>query len=303
MSARTKVAAILAGLEGEVPCWANLPQEKLNIARNVATPHWRCHGRRGCSWLGHLAFIEPSLNKSSKTTARLLPPMASRAIRPSLLFLVVVLSKRWRNMRSPCRAALFSWRLLVVGFFGVPGGGWCFAAAVMALIDCVKRAPLESLGSTSAELTCAPSITTRVDVATDGTFALDFSLAPSVSTDGRYIAFSSLGATLAPGGASGKLDVYVRDRLTSQTTRASVSSAGAALNGPSSSAKLSGDGRFALFETNATNVVGTSTAGITHVYLRDLVAGTTERISTPSAGGGAIASSGAGSISADGRFV
>jgi hypothetical protein len=106
-----------------------------------------------------------------------------------------------------------------------------------------------------------------------------------------------------PGGASGQLDVYVRDRLISQTTRASVSSTGAALNGPSSAPKLSDDGRFVLFESNATNVVGASTAGITHVYLRDLVAGTTERISKPNAGGEANASSGAGSISADGRFV
>src|SRR5438874_1833505 len=118
MSARTKVAAILAGLEGEVPCWANLPQEQLYSARNVATRHWRCHGRRGCSWLGHLAFIEPSLNKSSKTTARLLPPMASRAIRPSLLFLSSCTRKGGANMRSPGRAAFFSWRLLVVAFFG-----------------------------------------------------------------------------------------------------------------------------------------------------------------------------------------
>ena len=190
-----------------------------------------------------------------------------------------------------------------MGFFGVRGGGWWVAAAVTVLAGCTKRPPPEALGSTSAELTCAPSLTTRVDVANDGSFSLDFGLAPSVSADARYVAFSSLGSTLAPGGASGRLDVYVRDRLTSQTTRASVSSTGAALNAPSSGAKLSGDGRFVLFETNATNVVGTSTAGITHVYVRDIVAGTTERISVSSAGGEANASSGAGSVSADGRFV
>jgi len=54
-----------------------------------------------------------------------------------------------------------------VGFFDARGGGWWVAAAVTVLAGCTKRPPPEALGSTSAELTCAPSLTTRVDVASD----------------------------------------------------------------------------------------------------------------------------------------
>jgi Tol biopolymer transport system component len=63
---------------------------------------------------------------------------------------------------------------------------------------------------------------TRVSVASDGTQADGPSDEPSLSSDGRYVAFSSAATNLAPGDTNGVRDVFVHDRSTGTTTRVSV---------------------------------------------------------------------------------
>ncbi len=63
--------------------------------------------------------------------------------------------------------------------------------------------------------------TTRVSVASDGTQAADNSYNPSISSDGRYVAFYSYDSYLVYDDTNGMPDIFVHDVRTGQTTRVS----------------------------------------------------------------------------------
>ena len=101
-------------------------------------------------------------------------------------------------------------------------------------------------------------VTTRVSVASDGTAANDTPFFPSMSADGRYIAFVSWASNLVNEDTNGIPDVFVHDRQTGITTRASVASDGTAANSFSNFPAISADGRFVAFESfEATWLVAT----------------------------------------------
>ncbi len=103
--------------------------------------------------------------------------------------------------------------------------------------------------------------TERVSVASDGTEGDDFSLTPTLTADGRYVGFSSGAANLVPGDTNGQTDAFAHDRTTGVTERVSVASDGTAADGLSSAPSLSADGRYAVFNSDADNLVpGTPTA-------------------------------------------
>ncbi|MGE0364072.1 MAG: TolB family protein, partial [Vicinamibacterales bacterium] len=154
--------------------------------------------------------------------------------------------------------------------------------------------------------------TTRVSVRSAGvqaTGADTFSVA--ISGDGRYAAFDSEAAVVTPDG-NGDRDVFVHDRVTTNTSRVSVASGGAEANGPfgSRAPSISSDGRFIAFASDATDLVAGDTNGASDVFVHDLVTGRTTRVSLSSAngqptapGGAPPISSGLPAISADGRLV
>ena len=72
----------------------------------------------------------------------------------------------------------------------------------------------------------AAGTTQRVSVAAGGGQADDESFAPSISADGRSVAFASFADNLVPGDTNGTTDVFVRDRTAGTTTRVSVRSDG-----------------------------------------------------------------------------
>lgn len=129
------------------------------------------------------------------------------------------------------------------------------------------------------------------------------SFVSSVSSDGRYVAFSSSATNLANGDSSNTPDVYVKDTLSGAVTRASVSSGGVGANAQSQNPSISADGRFVAFASNATNLVANDTNPYTDVYVRDMVAGTTELVSVAYTGNAGNSNSFRPEISADGRFV
>ncbi|MEG4284712.1 calcium-binding protein [Microcoleus sp. A006_D1] len=149
--------------------------------------------------------------------------------------------------------------------------------------------------------------TTRVSVDSAGNQGNDFSRAPSISADGRFVAFFSDASNLVPGDTNGSSDFFVRDLLTNTTTRVSVDSAGNQGNGDFSSFSLvpsiSADGRFVAFKSNAFNLVPGDTNNTEDIFVRDLSTNTTTRVSVDSAGNQGIDNSSAPSISANGRFV
>ncbi len=129
------------------------------------------------------------------------------------------------------------------------------------------------------------------------------SFAPSLSSDGRFVAFESDATDLVRDDTNSVRDIFVRDRQTATTERVSVASDGTEANAGSFSAALSADGRFVAFESDATNLVPGDTKGARDIFVRDRQAGTTERVSVASDGTEADGGSGSVAISADGRFV
>ena len=125
---------------------------------------------------------------------------------------------------------------------------------------------------------------------------------PSISADGRYVAFVSWAGNLVPGDTNTDPDVFVRDRRAGTTERVSVSSFGAQGNHVSQLPSISADGRFVAFASGASNLVPGDTSGL-DVFVRDRWSGTTERVSVDAFGGQGNDSSDWPSISADGRFV
>jgi Tol biopolymer transport system component len=147
-------------------------------------------------------------------------------------------------------------------------------------------------------------VTERVSVATGGTQGNAASDPPAISQDGRYVAFASLASNLVSGDTNGFYDVLVHDRLHGTTERVSVAAGGEQGNGFSAWATLSGDGRFVAFTSLASNLVPGDTNGLRDTFVRDRLAGTTERVSVATGGAQAAGSSAGGpAISQDGRYV
>ncbi len=125
----------------------------------------------------------------------------------------------------------------------------------------------------------------------------------AISADGRYVAFTSLDplAGLPTGGVR---QLYVRDTTTGATVLAS-SAAGVPANQPvDAQAALSGDGRYAVFATQATNLTAEADDGQRDVFRTDLVTGAVELVSAAADGGPANAAvDGRVDVSDDGAFV
>jgi hypothetical protein len=118
-----------------------------------------------------------------------------------------------------------------------------------------------------------------ISIALDGSPAnADSLVAPSINSDGRYVAFQSAATNLVPGPASGFQDIYLRDTClgsappacTPSTIRISVTSDGSPTNFHSFDSSISGEGRFVAFDSGATNILpGTASCGNTCAFLRD----------------------------------
>jgi len=145
--------------------------------------------------------------------------------------------------------------------------------------------------------------TTRVSVDSAGVEGNGLSYLPSISANGRYVAFISEASNLVPEDGNGMTDVFVHDRKKGRTTRVSVDSAGAEGNGFSQNPSISSNGRFVAFNSNASNLVPEDGNGMTDVFVHDRKKGRTMRVSVDSAGAEGNGFSQNPSISSNGRFV
>ena len=145
--------------------------------------------------------------------------------------------------------------------------------------------------------------TTDVSVTPQGSAGDGTSDEPAVSADGRYVAFASTSDNLVPGDTNGHSDVFVRDRQTGTTVRASVTTAEVQADDDSDQPSISADGRSVAFSSLAANLAAGDTNGHYDVFVRDLQAGTTTRVSVPTTGNSIGGDSFAPSLSADGTTV
>ncbi|MFJ4264868.1 S-layer homology domain-containing protein [Paenarthrobacter nicotinovorans] len=126
---------------------------------------------------------------------------------------------------------------------------------------------------------------------------------PSISADGRYVAFSSRATDLVPEDSSRLTDVFVRDMVTGTTKLVSGTPAGTAGDGNSIGPSISGDGQAIAFTSTAKNLVDGSANGSSDVFVRDMTTQTTRLVSVTTAGVVGNGWSSDASISADGNFV
>ncbi len=167
--------------------------------------------------------------------------------------------------------------------------------------------------------------TTRISVASDGTErtgdsgsvlgttpALASVPQVSISDDGIFVAFASRAAlvagdtnscTTSAGTTVNCQDIYVHDRTTGETTRVSVASDGTQADGESREPRISGDGRYIVFTSDATNLVTGDHNGLADVFVHDRVWHTTRRITVSSAGVEADDESDSPRVSTDGRII
>jgi Ca2+-binding RTX toxin-like protein len=126
----------------------------------------------------------------------------------------------------------------------------------------------------------------------------------SMSADGRYVAFSSSATNLVALDTNGMSDVFFRDTVTNTTTRVSTATGGVqATGGDSFDARISADGRYVAFVSDATNLVAGGGNAAADIYRKDLWTGVTVRVSTDSSNVEANNVSEKPRISADGRYI
>lgn len=145
--------------------------------------------------------------------------------------------------------------------------------------------------------------TIRVSLSTSGTQGNNISGSPSISGDGRYVAFQSFASNLVSGDTNGASDIFVRDRLTNTTKRISTTPSGAEANAWSGEPSMSGDGGLVAFESYASNLVSGDDFQTGDVFVKEVVGGGVTRVSPPPAGTQEQGSSYMPRLSADGRFI
>lgn len=144
--------------------------------------------------------------------------------------------------------------------------------------------------------------TTLVSVGVGGVQGNHESRQGSISADGRFVAFNSDASNLLAGDTNNSSDVFVRDTRTGRTTLVSVGRNGPANQG-AYQPDISADGRQVAFTSGSTNLVAGDTNNVADIFVRDVDAGRTQRVSLTVGGHQSAYSSNDPAISADGRFV
>ena len=144
---------------------------------------------------------------------------------------------------------------------------------------------------------------TRVSTDASGAEGNNYSYEPSISADGRYVAFRSFASNLVSGDGNGTSDIFVKDLADGSITRVSTDASGTEANAASGHPSISADGSYVAFWSDASNLVFGDTNSLPDVFVKDLTSGSVTRVSTDAIAGEADGGSVAASISADGRYV
>lgn len=146
-------------------------------------------------------------------------------------------------------------------------------------------------------------IVRRVSVSTTGVQANNVSGSPDISDDGRFVAFASFASNLVTGDTNNEGDIFVHDLQTGETIRASIPAGGGQSDSENRGPSLSADGRLVAFTSFANNMVSGDTNQLPDIFVRDLQAGQTIRVSVGTGGVQANSMSQQADISGNGRYV
>ena len=118
----------------------------------------------------------------------------------------------------------------------------------------------------------------RASLAVDGREPDGDSYGPALSPDGRTVAFTSKASNLVPGDTNGVADLFLKDLVTGNLSRISLSAEGLEANGSSDAALFSPDGRFLAFTSEASNLVGGDDNGLADLFIKELDTGLLRRL-------------------------
>jgi len=131
----------------------------------------------------------------------------------------------------------------------------------------------------------ATGATERVSVDSSGLEGDLGSVRPSISSDGRLVAFASAATNLVAGDSNGQIDIFVHDRASGATERVSIDSSGTEANDDSWDPAISGDGNVVAFASDATNLVSKDQNARSDIFVHDRTSGATRRVSLGDGGG------------------
>ena len=143
---------------------------------------------------------------------------------------------------------------------------------------------------------------TRVSVDAAGTEGNAGSSQAVFSPDGSKIAFVSQATNLAPGGISGKSDIFIKDLTSGALTRITTATAGIDFTG-SSDPVFSPDGSKIAFHSDTTNLVAGDTNRSFDIFVKDLTTGVVTRVSVSASGAQANLNSFSPVFSPDGNKI
>ena len=145
--------------------------------------------------------------------------------------------------------------------------------------------------------------TERISVSNSGEESNGDSYSPSISNDGRYVAYTSYATNLVTNDNNGYSDVFVYDRLMNITQRVSISNNGDEGNGDSCDSSISADGSYIAFSSSASNLATDDTNGYNDVFVYNRISNTIKRISASNTGDEVNGDSYEPSISTNGNFI
>ena len=142
----------------------------------------------------------------------------------------------------------------------------------------------------------------RLSVSNSGTAGNKNSLHADISHDGTLAVFDSFSNNLADN-SGGKGNVFLRDIVNKTTILVSKTYDGNTPNGASSLPQISGDGRYVVFHSKASNLALNDTNGLRDIFVYDVINNTVQKVSTAHDGSITNGDSNTPSISNDGRFI
>ena len=202
-------------------------------------------------------------------------------------------------------------RKVSVSSAGVSGNGDSSSASISAdgnLVVFASRASnLDTLDTNNSADIFIKNMTTnqirRINFKPNREQASKDSYTPWISSNGRYVVFSSEAAGLVPEDAGSASDVFRCDLYFGDKIELVSTSSSGIGNGHSQMPQLSSDGRYITFESSATNLVVGDTNGLRDIFVKDMVTGTVDRVNTSSSDTQANGASSNPSITSDGRYV
>ncbi|GKS60311.1 hypothetical protein YTPLAS18_38380 [Nitrospira sp.] len=128
---------------------------------------------------------------------------------------------------------------------------------------------------------------------------------PALTYDGNLVAFGSTFTNLVSGDTNGMADIFVHNRVSKFTERVSVGPGGSEADGGSGNPGMSADGRYVVYESVATNLLGPGNDinGASDIFVYDRLTGITQLVSKDQGGNPGNWHSFTPSISGDGKMI